>query len=211
MVDTYIKGSIRKEVLRPVNLVIPINIKFTGVISNTRYILAAARPGAILKPSAFYIKKLNTNNAASTTATIQLVGNLIKPGDTTPQWFVLSNARPAATGKVLPDKIDDVTSVAGGATNVSIFSNPLLGNVFAEIGLDVVGGTAVQDTEIELEIGIIGFEIGSFEEFSEPTKTVEYGKIGLGQDVKIDVNDPNGTYVLKGTPATAITASIYNY
>ena len=211
MVETYIKGSIRKEVLRPVNLVIPIRLKFTGVISNTRHILAAARPGALLKPSAFYIKKFNTNNAASTTATIQLVGNLIKVGDTTPQWFVLSEPRPSATGNVLPDKINDITSAAGGATDVSIFSNPLLGNVFAEIGLDVAGGTAAQDTEIELEVGIIGFEIGSFEEFTEPTKTADYGKISLGQDIKIDINDPNGTYVLKGAPATVATASIYNY
>lgn len=211
MVDTYIKGSIRKEVLRPVNLVIPIHIKFTGQISNTRYILAAARPGAILKPSAFYIKKIKTNNADSTTATVQLVGNLIKPGGTTPNWLVLSDAESAAAGKVLPDTVGEITSAAGAATDVSIFSNPLLGNVFAEIALDVAGGTVAQDTEIELEVGVIGFEIGSFEEYVEPAKTVEYGKIALGQDVKIDVNDPNGTYVLKGAPATAVTASIYNY
>jgi hypothetical protein len=140
---------------------------------------------------------------------------LIKPGDTTPKWFVLSAARTSATGYVLPDKIDDLTAAAGGSTDVSIFSNPLLGNVFAEIGLDVAGGVgtglSAQDTEIELEIGIIGFEIGSFEEFTEPTKTADYGKISLGKDVKIDVNDPNGTYVITGAPATVVTASIYNY
>lgn len=208
--NTYVKGNITKKVWRPVELTVPFYIKFNGVIPNTRYELAVSRPGAVIKAAIPYIKTFTTNGATSTTATIQLVGDLRQTGATAAGWLGLTAAVAGATGFVLPDTVSDIGANGGLTTNISAFAQYPLGGVYDKIAVDVAGGTSAQDTIIEGELHIVAFELVA-EDSIEPVKTVEYGRIGLGNAVNIDIADTNGPLVLVGSAATAATATIYNF
>ena len=208
--NTYVKGNITKKVWRPVELTVPFYIKFNGVISNTRYELAVSRPGAVIKAALPYIKTFTTNGATSTTATLQLVGDFRQVGATSATWLGLGAAVAGATGFVYPDTVADIGANGGLTTNISAFAQYPLGGAYDKIALDIAGGTSAQDTIIEGELHIVAYEFVS-EDTIEPVKTVEFGRIGLGSAVNIDIADTNGPVVLVGTAATAATASIYNF
>lgn len=208
--NTYVKGNVSKKILRPVELTVPFYIKFNGVIPNTRFELAVSRPGAVIKAGIPYIKKFTTNNVTSTTATIQLVADARQIGADTATWVGLTAAVAGDTGFVLGDTNSDFGAASVTGTKINAFSQYTLGGAYDKIALDVLGGTSAQDTIIEGEVHITGFEFVS-EDSIEPVKTVEYGRIGLGSAVQIDITDTNGPIVLVGTAATAATDTIYNY
>lgn len=208
--NTYVKGNVVKKVWRPVELCIPFYIKFNGVLTNTRFELATSRPGGVIKSALPYIKTFTTNGVTSTTATIQLVGDLRQVGESSASWLGLTAAVAGATGYVLPDTVGDIGSATGIASKISAFSQYPLGGVYDVIALDVAGGTSAQDTIIEGELHVVALELVA-EDSIEPVKSVEYGRIGLGNSVQIEKSDANGPLVLVGTAASATTDNIYNY
>lgn len=208
--NTYVKGNVSKKILRPVELTVPFYIKFTGVLANTRFELAVSRPGAVLKAGLPYIKTFTTNGATSTTATIQLVADARQVGQDSATWLGLTAAVAGATGYVLGDTSADFGAASITTTKINAFSQYTIGGVYDKIALDVAGGTISQDTIIEGEVHITGFEYVS-EDSIEPVKNVEFGRIGLGAAVQIDKADTNGPIVLVGSAASAATDTVYNY